>query len=144
VKLCLVRAILSGLLVLSVPIFAEARQSSFEASIRMDSSKRLHKISPHLHGHFTEFMFEGIKGGMWAELLRNRGFEETAPRPSVAHYWEPYPDNRNDPLVQTDVRPDEIKLSQQGYPTRFPNRAQVMVSTFPDPMGGGIYQGTFP
>ena len=34
------------------------------------------RISPLLYGQFMEFMFEGIKGGLHAELLRNRSFEE--------------------------------------------------------------------
>ena len=39
----------------------------------------------------AEFMFQDIKGGLWAELLRSRAFEETAPRPSVAHYGNVIP-----------------------------------------------------
>ena len=39
-----------------------------------------------LYGQFAEFMFENIKFGLHAELLRNHGFEETArpPRRSQA------------------------------------------------------------
>ena len=36
------------------------------------------RISPLLYGQFIEFMYEGIKRGLHAELIRNRGFEESA------------------------------------------------------------------
>ena len=34
------------------------------------------RISPLLYGQFIEFMYEGIKRGLHAELIRNRSFEE--------------------------------------------------------------------
>ena len=66
------------------------------ATIEIDASAAGGPISPQLYGQFIEFMFEGIKYGLHAEMIRNRGFEEevtpTAPSPS----WERYPDDRND------------------------------------------------
>jgi len=35
-------------------------------------------FSPMLYGQFMEFMYEDIKGGLYAELIRNRSFEEPA------------------------------------------------------------------
>ena len=52
------------------------------ASIAIDAAKVDNRISPRLYGQFAEFMFENIKFGLHAELLRNRGFEETAPATS--------------------------------------------------------------
>jgi alpha-N-arabinofuranosidase len=54
------------------------------------------RIDPRLYGQFVEFMFEGVKGGISAELLRNRGFEEAADTVGLSRYWERYPDDRND------------------------------------------------
>ena len=51
---------------------------SFAASVRVDATRVANRISPQLYGHFLEFMFEGIKFGLHAELLKNRGFEATA------------------------------------------------------------------
>lgn len=56
-----------------------------EVTIRIDASQRLNPISDLLYGQFAEFMFEEIKGGLWAELIVNRGFEDVAPPPAAAH-----------------------------------------------------------
>ena len=45
------------------------------ATIEIDAGTVEDRISPLLYGQFIEFMFEGIKGGLHAELIRNRGFE---------------------------------------------------------------------
>jgi alpha-N-arabinofuranosidase len=49
-----------------------------------------------LYGQFVEFMFEGIKRGLHAELIRNRSFEERPSATGLSQYWERYPDDRND------------------------------------------------
>ena len=41
-------------------------------------------------------MYEGIKGGLHAELIRNRSFEEPPNVLGLSRDWERYPDNRND------------------------------------------------
>ena len=41
-------------------------------------------------------MFEGVKFGLHAELLRNRGFEEPANAVGLPRHWEREPDERND------------------------------------------------
>jgi alpha-L-arabinofuranosidase len=73
-----------------------ARQEPARASIIIDQSKVEGTVSPLLYGQFAEFMFEGIKGGLHAELIRNRGFEEAASAIGLSRYWERYPDDRND------------------------------------------------
>jgi alpha-L-arabinofuranosidase len=83
------------------------------ASIEIDASKAEGPISPLLYGQFAEFMFENIKGGLHAELLRNRSFEETANVLGLSRYWERYPDDRNDDYA-LNFRWDE-KVS---YPVR--------------------------
>ena len=66
------------------------------ASIAIDAAKVENRISPRLYGQFAEFMFENIKFGLHAELLRNRGFEETASAIGLSRHWERHPDDRND------------------------------------------------
>ena len=114
-----------------------------QATIRVDASSRTHPLSELLYGQFAEFMFENIKQGMWAELLVNRGFEDLAPPPAAAHYWERYPDTRNhaNGFALGGVR---MGLSEQGYPPTFENRAQVLVNTLPEQQGHGIYQANIP
>ncbi len=114
-----------------------------QATIRVDASSRTHPLSELLYGQFAEFMFENIKQGMWAELLVNRGFEDLAPPPAAAHYWERYPDTRNhaNGFALGGV---SMGLSEQGYPPTFENRAQVLVNTLPEQQGHGIYQANIP
>lgn len=73
-----------------------AAQTTQRASISIDARKVENRISPLLYGQFLEFMYEGIKGGLHAELIRNRSFEEPANVIGLSRNWERYPDDRND------------------------------------------------
>jgi alpha-N-arabinofuranosidase len=83
------------------------------ARISIDASKVEGRISPLLYGQFAEFMFENIKGGLYAELIRNRSFEEAPNVIGLSRHWERYPDDRNDDYA-LNFRWDE-KVS---YPVR--------------------------
>jgi len=130
-------------LALSASVSTLAQEAPSPATIRVDVSQRLNPISPLLYGHFAEFMFEDIKGGLWAELVMNRGFEVTAPPPSAAQYWERYPDNRNDDYVFF-LGGEEWSISEAGYPPTVPNRAQVLICRRDDLQAHGIYQDQIP
>ncbi len=65
-------------------------------NIDIDAGTVESRISPLLYGQFIEFMFEGIKGGLHAELIRNRSFEESPNAIGLSRYWERYPDDRID------------------------------------------------
>ena len=71
-------------------------QTSQTASITIDARKVENRISPLLYGQFLEFMYEGIKGGLHAELIRNRSFEESPNVIGLSRNWDRYPDDRND------------------------------------------------
>jgi len=137
------RPIFTGIALTLLCSLATAQPQPAEASIRVDASKRLNAISPLLYGHFAEFMFEDIKGGLWAELLQNRGFEMTAPPPSLSQSWDRYPDNRNDDYVFF-TGGGELGVAEAGYPPEFPNRAQVLVTTRDDLQEHGMYQDRIP
>ena len=99
---CITTAIRDLFIVLSLvavligqPHLATA-QTSQRASISIDARKVENRISPLLYGQFLEFMYEGIKGGLHAELIRNRSFEEQPNIIGLSRYWERYPDDRND------------------------------------------------
>ena len=71
-------------------------QSATSARIIIDAAKVEGEVSPTLYGQFDEFMFEGVKGGLSAELLRDRSFD-SAPNPiGLPRYWERDPDDRDD------------------------------------------------
>ena len=46
-------------------------------------------------------MYEGIKGGLHAELIRNRSFEEPPNVIGLSRNWDRYPDDRNDDYALT-------------------------------------------
>ena len=41
-------------------------------------------------------MFEGVKYGLHAEMIRDRGFEEAPDSTGLSRHWQRYPDDRND------------------------------------------------
>ena len=114
-------------------------QAIGRVTVRIDASQRLNSISDLLYGHFAEFMFENIKQGLWAELLVNRGFEDVAPTPAAAHYWERYPDTRNHPNGYL-LGGEAHGITEQGYPPAFENRAQLLTNLLSGQRGHGIYR----
>src|SRR5678816_2084767 len=90
-----------------------AAQSIQRASITVDARKVENRISPLLYGQFLEFMYEGIKGGLHAELIRNRGFEEPANAIGLSRNWERYPDDRNDDYALTFHWDTQFSYPQQ-------------------------------
>jgi len=64
--------------------------------ITIDATQAQGPVSRYLHGQFVEYMFQGIKGGLDAELLHNRSFEGVADEIGLTRYWWRDPDTRND------------------------------------------------
>ncbi|HEY8233676.1 MAG TPA: hypothetical protein VIJ10_13520, partial [Vicinamibacteria bacterium] len=62
-------------LILAASLLGAAGRSD-GAVIVVDATRVEGRIDPRLYGQFLEFMFEGVKGGLAAELVRNRGFEQ--------------------------------------------------------------------
>ena len=88
-------------------------QTTQRASITIDARKVENRISPLLYGQFLEFMYEGVKGGLHAELLRNRSFEEPANVIGLSRHWERYPDDRNDDYALTFQWDNQVAYPQQ-------------------------------
>jgi alpha-N-arabinofuranosidase len=65
------------------------------ATVEIDAGTVENRISPLLYGQFIEFMYEGIKGGLHAELILNRGFDAD-PKAGLPPRWLRYPDDRID------------------------------------------------
>src|SRR4051794_614680 len=107
-------ALLLVLVLLASPRAAE-RQGHAPAAVRIDidAGHAEGGISPLLYGQFMEFMFEGIKGGLHAELLRDRSFEEDASVIGLPRHWERYPDDRDDDYGLTFERAEAVS-----YPAR--------------------------
>jgi alpha-N-arabinofuranosidase len=86
--------VLSNLILAASLLGAAGRSDG--AVIVVDATRVEGRIDPRLYGQFLEFMFEGVKGGLAAELVRNRGFEQPANSLGLSRHWERYPDDRND------------------------------------------------
>src|SRR5690349_21443859 len=84
------------LLLLCALCSCASAQEGRTASLAIDATKVENTISTTLYGQFAEFMFEDIKGGLYAELIRDRGFDESPNALGLPRYWERDPDNRND------------------------------------------------
>lgn len=76
-------------------------QAPAHATLLVDAGSVEGEISPLLYGQFLEFMFEGIKSGLTAELVRDRGFEATPNAIGLPRDWNRYPDDRNDDYGMT-------------------------------------------
>jgi len=92
----------------------------FTVTVRIDATKVANRISPQLYGHFLEFMFEGIKFGLHAELLKNRGFEEaatvTGSVTGLPRDWEREPNDRNDDRETTFAWDGDVAYAPQATP----------------------------
>ena len=90
---------LAGAAVLSIlpsgRAISQGASPGLTATIEIDAASVENRISPLLYGQFIEFMYEGIKGGLHAELIRDRGLDTEA-KADLPRYWERYPDDRID------------------------------------------------
>ena len=75
---------------------AQERGDSLPANIDIRADQVEGQISPQLYGQFDEFMFEGVKRGLTAELIRDRGFDEAPNAIGLPRDWGREPDDRND------------------------------------------------
>src|ERR1044072_776079 len=89
-----VLALLLCLFTSQVPLAAQSPSSA--AHLRVDARRVENQISTLLYGQFIEFMFEGIKGGLHAELIRDRSFESPPNSIGLSRNWDRYPDDGND------------------------------------------------
>jgi len=118
----------------------------FTASVRIDATKVANPIDPRLYGHFLEFMFEGIKSGLHAELLKNRGFEETASPAGLPRDWEREPNDRNDDREATFARDAAVAYAPQSTPFPADDSAHALRLVIKARYDGprGVRQGRIP
>src|SRR5215213_8692011 len=70
------------LLIFSAVFFMHA-QSQQQATISINAAKPGARVEPTLHGIFFEEISHGGEGGLYAELIQNRGFEESRLPPAT-------------------------------------------------------------
>jgi len=59
--------------------FAFGSAPGADGTISIDPSKKGPRVDPRLYGIFLEEINHGVDGGLYAELVRNRGFEDAKP-----------------------------------------------------------------
>jgi alpha-L-arabinofuranosidase len=126
--------------------FTTARaQEELAATLEIDATKVENTISPALYGQFAEFMYQDIKGGLCAELVRNRGFDEPPNAAGLPRDWERYPDDRNHDgrmqLTWDSAVYYPIASDQNTLPAQHSLRVDIHGA---DGQPGGIRQGWIP
>jgi alpha-N-arabinofuranosidase len=116
--------------------------ASATAKIVVDASKVEGRISPMLYGQFDEFMYGGVKGGLHAELLRDRSFDESPNALGLPRYWERYPDDRNDDAIH--FLWNDAKFYPPGQHSEAGNHALQVEVGSDDGQQRGIYQTDVP
>jgi alpha-N-arabinofuranosidase len=104
---------LSFAIVFASQLTSVSAQTNQTASITINARKVENRISSLLYGQFLEFMFQGIKGGLNAELIRDRSFEEPTNAIGLSRDWERYPDDRNDDYALSFVWDDQFPYPQR-------------------------------
>lgn len=103
-------AIVWTLVVTFTPVVSA--QNDEKATVTIDGSKVFNSINPLLYGQFLEHMFQGVKYGLDAELIRDRSFEETPNVIGLPRYWERYPDDRVDDYAISFLWDDSFHYPQ--------------------------------
>src|SRR5882724_733467 len=114
------------------------------ASLAIDAAKIENTVSPTLYGQFAEFMFEDIKGGLYAELIRDRGFDETPNALGLPRYWERDPDDRNDDGALHFAWDDAVYSPVHGDNNTLPKHSLRVEIKYSDMRRRGIRQGSIP
>jgi len=115
-------------------------QTTQTATITIDARKVENGISPLLYGQFLEFMYEGIKGGLHAELIRNRSFEEPPNVIGLSRDWERYPDDRNDDYALAFLWDGENAYPRQRKPNVETGEREAKEHSLRVQAGDGVIQ----
>ncbi len=75
---------------------ALAQKATETATVTIDASRVENHVSPRMVASFVEMMAEDVKGGMTAEMVHDRSFEEAPDYLGLPAGWRLEPDERND------------------------------------------------
>jgi alpha-N-arabinofuranosidase len=115
------------------------------ATLEIDANKVENVLSPTLYGQFAEFMFQDIKGGLSAELIRDRGFDEQPNSLGLPRYWERDPDDRNDDAALHFAWDADVYLPAEGDQNTLPSQHSLRLDIREDNgQRRGIHQGWVP
>lgn len=123
-------------------VLSAADSPPASARIEIDLNKVEGTISPILYGQFDEFMYGGVKGGLYAELLRDRSFDESPDAAGLPRDWERDPDDRNDDAIH--FRWDSSVFYPSAGPSEIANHSLRVEIGAADGQRRGIYQPDVP
>ena len=107
-----------------------------QVSIDIDLNKRGISISPMLYGIFFEDINHAADGGLYAELIRNRSFEEDGPHPAG-----PNPENPEEAMAWNTIgQGTTLKRTTENMLNKAQNHAAILNVKTP---GGGVTNGGF-
>ena len=139
---------LRGLILLAASLGTQsldAQQATASAHISIDAAKVESEISPMLYGQFDEFMLEGVKRGLSAELPRDRSFDESPNAIGLPRYWEREPDDRNDdPALHFHWDADVFYPPTHAVKTDVPDHSLRIDLGYDDGQRRGIRQSDIP
>jgi alpha-L-arabinofuranosidase len=122
-----------------------AKTQTATATLVIDANKVENVLSPTLYGQFAEFMFEDIKGGLSAELVRDRSFDEQPTALGLPRYWERDPDDRNDDGAMRFTWDAEIYIPVDGDQNTLPSQRSLRAEIHGEErQRRGIRQGWIP
>ena len=97
----------SGILML----FVTQISAQEKASMKIYTNKVKNTVSPNLHGIFFEEISHGGEGGLYAELIQNRGFEESRIPPGAVLEGDMLnPNPNNQPHYNLNGKASNFKL----------------------------------
>ena len=103
-----------------------------QVSIDIDLNKRGISISPMLYGIFFEDINHAADGGLYAELIRNRSFEEDGPHPAG-----PNPENPEEAMAWNTIgKGTTLKRTTENMLNKAQNHTAILNVKTP----GGVLQ----
>ena len=140
-----VRAVWLASLLLSPFLAPGNGPNATTATLTIDTNTVENVISPSLYGQFAEFMFQDIKGGLDAELVRDRGFDEQSNALGLPRYWERDPDDRNDDAALRLAWDADVYLAVNGDKKTLASQRSLRVDVQGEfEQRRGVHQGWIP
>lgn len=113
-------------------------------TLTVHPDRTLHPVSPTLYGVFLEDINCAVDGGLYAELLRNRSFEnESLRQPRRADHWEAWKAARTDRAAATLETESPLHENDPTY-LRFTLEEGGFALIRNQGFGGNVFRGGIP
>src|ERR1017187_10931276 len=103
------RSFNNSLVIAALILAAAAPSDAAPATLTVDVAKPGHAISPMLYGIFFEDINCSADGGIYAEMVRNRNFEDS----DKPEWWEAVGDSAAGVQLTVDSRSEERRVGKE-------------------------------